>query len=457
MPKLTDSSIKAAKCPTGKSRLDMTDAGCAGLVLRVTPAGSKSFQFKYWSPQLSKTVGINLGSYPGLDLAGARQKVGRHRETIASDEDPRRLQRQERQKVADEEELSFNRLADLYVAEYVIGAGGESALKVFAETGRWPAIPNPNKKSWKNDVQYLKRPRDEWGKMPAASITDDDAAELLDVIAEDAPVSANRTQSVLHTLFKWGKQPGRRYVQINPVSELNRRGGKERQRDRVLSDDEIRTLWRGLDKEGIPADRTVCLAIRMILTTMVRPYQASGAERGEISGLGTPTALYDMPSGRVKKDRAVLVPLSVLACTVALEASKRTNAKVLFPSKFDDTGSTSIARASISQALNGKKNGNATNGKKEDRIGIREFLGLAHFTAHDLRRTAATLARRAGAKREDVKAMLDHLNGDITAVYDKYDMLPEKRAVADLLGAELQRIIGVTTEAHRLPSATPQK
>jgi hypothetical protein len=120
----------------------------------------------------------------------------------------------------------------------------------------------------------------------------------------------------------------------------------------------------------------------------------------------------------VKKDRAVIVPLSDLACTIIDEAIQDKAQKVLFSSKFDETGSTSIARASISQALNGKKNGKKVNGKTEDRIGIREFLGMAHFTAHDLRRTAATIARRAGAPRPDVKALLDHLHGDVTDVYD---------------------------------------
>src|SRR5262249_16247112 len=154
-------------------------------------------------------------------------------------------------------------------------------------------IETPNKKSWRNDVTYLKPAREEWGRLPAGSITDDDVADLLDEIAETAPVSANRTQSVLHTLFKWAKQPGRKFVSVNPVSGLDRRGGKESKRDRVLTDDEIKTLWWGLDKEDVPADRSVCLAIRLILTTMVRPYQAAGAEINEITGLGTANALYD--------------------------------------------------------------------------------------------------------------------------------------------------------------------
>lgn len=52
------------------------------------------------------------------------------------------------------------------------------------------------------------------------------------------------------------------------------------------------------------------------------------------------------------------------------------------------------------------------------------------------------IARRAGAPRPDVKALLDHVNGDVTEVYDKYDMLKEKRQVEDLLASELRRIVG---------------
>ncbi|WP_409188492.1 hypothetical protein [Bradyrhizobium sp. RDM4] len=44
--------------------------------------------------------------------------------------------------------------------------------------------------------------------------------------------------------------------------------------------------------------------------------------------------------------------------------------------------------------------------------------------------------------RPDVKALLDHVNGDVTEVYDKYDMLKEKRQVVELLASELRRIIG---------------
>lgn len=420
MPKLTDSAIKAAKCPPGKDRIELADSSCPGLYLRVTKNGVKSFALKYWSPILSKTVTLALGQYDEVTLTDAKRKVGDHRKEIARDEDPRARKRAERRKAANAEELSFDQLADQYVEQYA----------------------KPNKDSWKNDQHYLKRPRAAWGRLPAAMVTDDMTAELLDEIAETAPVSANRTQSVLHKMFSWAKQPGRKLVQTNPLADLDRRGGKEQSRDRVLTDDEVRTLWWGLDHPDLPADREVALALKTILTTMVRPYQAALMECAELIGInGDDDAQYSMPRHRVKKRREVIVPLSDLAVEVIKEAISNDDQTVVFPSKFSD-GDVPIARASLSQALAGKKNGKKVGDKTEDRTGIRAFLGLEHFTAHDLRRTAATIARRAGAPRPDVKALLDHVNGDVTEVYDKYDMLKEKRQVVNLLASELRRIVG---------------
>jgi hypothetical protein len=45
--------------------------------------------------------------------------------------------------------------------------------------------------------------------------------------------------------------------------------------------------------------------------------------------------------------------------------------------------------------------------------------------------------------------LLDHVNCDVTDVYDKYDMLKEKRQVVDVLASELRRIIGDRTTISR--------
>src|SRR5258708_8203631 len=143
MPKLTDASIKAAARRADKPGMELSDPACPGLILRVTRAGSKSFLFKYWSPLLSKSVSLTLGSYPALDLAGARDRIADHRKLIAKDKDPRAEQRHERQRFVRSEELTFNQLCDKSLSEYAKGPGGEG---------------NPTKCSWKHQVGYLKKP-----------------------------------------------------------------------------------------------------------------------------------------------------------------------------------------------------------------------------------------------------------------------------------------------------------
>ena len=61
---LTDTLIRSAKA--GKERLQITDARCQGLELRVTSTGAKSFAFQYRSKRDSKVVRLTLGSYPDL-------------------------------------------------------------------------------------------------------------------------------------------------------------------------------------------------------------------------------------------------------------------------------------------------------------------------------------------------------------------------------------------------------
>jgi integrase len=56
---------------------------------------------------------------------------------------------------------------------------------------------------------------------------------------------------------------------------------EEHPRDRVLTEDEIRTLWHGLDREDMPWDRKTRLAIRFALATMLRSGELLPIHRDE--------------------------------------------------------------------------------------------------------------------------------------------------------------------------------
>jgi len=408
------------------SEYTIWDAKLPGFGVRVRPTGAKSFIIVYragtgrMAPFRRFTIAAVGKLAPDLARNQAKILLG----TVANGADPageKRAARPQRGR------LAFDELAQLYLDQYA---------KV-------------RKSSWKNDESYLKRPRAKWKRRPAAEITDDDVAELLEEIGATAPVSANRTQSILHTLFSWAAEPGRKHVKENPVRNMKRRFN-ETPRERVLTDSEVKTLWWGLDDPDLPASRPVALALKLILATMVRPGQSVGALVQELMDLDGEDPQYHVPKDRVKKRREVIVPLNGLAVSIIREAIADERQGAVFcswsfgmrDSENDEEWFAPLTRDALSAALNGR----AAKGKHPPRKGIREHLGMAHFTPHDLRRTAATIARRGGAKREDVKALLDHLEGDVTATYDKYNMLKEKRQVATTLEAELRKIIGAKPE-----------
>jgi integrase len=67
----------------------------------------------------------------------------------------------------------------------------------------------------------------------------------------------------------------------------------------------------------------------------------------------------------------------------------------------------------------------------------RKHFGIAAFTPHDLRRTAATFMTRLGIPRLHVEKVLNHSTGDIAEVYDRHDYLPEKRSAVEKWGQHL--------------------
>ena len=72
------------------------------------------------------------------------------------------------------------------------------------------------------------------------------------------------------------------------------------------------------------------------------------------------------------------------------------------------------------------------------------------FTPHDLRRTVATRMRELGISRGDVKMVLNHVESDVTARYDRYDGLPEKKRALDLWARRLQQIIAGEAPAENV-------
>jgi len=289
------------------------------------------------------------------------------------------------------------------------------------------------RKSWKAYEGYLRRPIESLGSIPAKDVKRIDLTDVLSRIAKTAPVSANRTQTVLRAMFGQAVNDG--LLEVNPLAGARKIGGQEKAKDRVLSDDEIAALWRALDDDDeTPAAWNIRLALKTNLLTCARPGEVAAMGVAELTLEGkAPTWL--IPAHRSKNGRAHLVPLSDIAHDIIHMALARTKAvgagAHVFCSKWESA--EPIARHSLSQATR--------------RMCAK--LDLQPFTPHDLRRTGATLARAEGAPRDSVAALLNHKHDDVTSVYDRYSMLAEKRDAANKLAARISRIVGMKRGKRR--------
>jgi integrase len=72
---------------------------------------------------------------------------------------------------------------------------------------------------------------------------------------------------------------------------------------------------------------------------------------------------------------------------------------------------------------------------------LRRATGIADFTPHDLRRTAASHMTSIGIPRDTVAKVLNHTERGVTAVYDRYGYDREKREAVELWAARLEEIM----------------
>ncbi|MGY4285811.1 integrase [Bradyrhizobium sp. LM2.7] len=334
---------------------------------------------------------------------------------------------------------------------------GKTVDEIIEERIDWMKTPvrkadgemRPRLESWENTASHLRRfIGSKLGRKIAADVTRGDIQALSDDIVagrhggKPSVSNARHMRKAASGMFRWALR--REYVTANPCSDLEPLD-PEHPRTRVLSEDEIRIFWHGLDRDDLMTswDRRTRLALKFELVTMLRSAELLGAHRNELIDLDGEQPRLDVPLKRVKKRRDIQQPLSSLAVEIIRDALKGNNKDFVFASLLDNKP---MYRKAMDDALRGIKR------KGEVTIpGICQLLGLRPFTPHDLRRTAATLAGDLGFDDAWIAKCLDHAatkKGEqivptVTGkVYNHSKRMKEKRAVLDGVAAELRRIIG---------------
>ena len=152
-------------------------------------------------------------------------------------------------------------------------------------------------------------------------------------------------------LFNWAAEAGRDYVTASPCVNLPKLD-PEHPRTRVLSEDEIRIFWHGLDRDDLPWDRKTRLALKFELVTMLRSGELLAAHRDELFDLDGDSPRFDVPLKRVKKRRVIQQPLSDLAVEIIREALTSDKQQYVFASPLGDQP---MNRKVMATALRGTK------------------------------------------------------------------------------------------------------
>jgi integrase len=404
--KLTDRAIQSYQ-PRAK-QYAIGDAACPGLCIRITPKGVKTFAFAYRNRTSRKVEWLTFGRYPDVPLGRAREFANDARKTVAGGGTPLtpKVQRAE----AEKKTKTYADVVALYHdAKLVSLRSAKKTRQTLERIGRVYG----------------------WNDRPLFSITDDDAAKMLHDIAvqRGKKAAANQTKHILHAMFKWAKQPGRKFASVNPFADLASPGGVRPPRARFLSAAEIRQVWRALDEpERFKVSQDAATALRLILITAARPGMVAGMVGAELRDLTGPSEHgphWSLSAERMKAGSPFITPLTGLAL------------ELLRPYLQRDPDARLFKVAGRQQLHEATKR-------------IVEGLRMERWTPHDLRRTAATILDRSGYSLEQIGAILAHTRKGVTAVYARWDKFDLRREMAMVIEQSLRETLAETPQAAQL-------
>lgn len=385
-----------------------------GFGIRVLPSGVKTWFFIYRID--GKRRFMNLGHYPSIGLADARKKYRAAFDLYEQGKDPADMADQEK-----EERRKTPTVATL-VEDYI-----ERHAKRF-------------KKSWEKDEQILNRDVvPAWGKKKAVDITKRDIVELLEgIVTRGAPAMANNCFQIIRKMFNWAVEKD--ILPHTPCTGVKLPSPKL-SRERTLNEAEIKTLWDNINVCSMSEE--IRRALRLILVTAQRPGEVIGMHSTEIDG-----RWWTVPAERAKNGKTHRVYLT----DKALELIGDTKGKgFIFPSPVKDkeTGKEKQAIApqalivAVSRALSSPvldEKGNPVMGEDGKPQTVNN-IGIAHFTPHDLRRTAATFMAEMGTMDEVIDAILNHAKQGVIKVYNQYRYDREKQAALETWERKLNSIV----------------
>ena len=366
----------------GSKEVTLSDG--LGLELRISPKGRKGWRLRYTRPNGKRNM-MNLGSYPDVSLAEAREKRTDARRLLDKGIDPVEQRKQEKRELRYASENTFRALAGEWHATMV---------------KRWKATSKRAPQSWSALESHI------FPFVGDLAIDSIKPLEWLEVLRRLETAGKFEQRRKLHSfcrdIYRFAIITGR--ASYNPLSDLG--AALERQQRRHfhhIEQSELPELVEAI--EGYDKSPLVRIGLKLLLLTAVRPGELRQARWKEFD---LDAGIWKIPAERMKMGRAHQVPLPTQALDILNELIAMTGSYVLlFPGRNDPR--KPISDAAFGMALK--------------RMGF-EGRHVPHGTRH----VVATGLKEMGYPREWIEVQLSHKLPGIEGVYTHAEhMAPEQR------------------------------
>ena len=375
------------------SRYAYPDPQLAGHYIRITPNGAKSFAAVTRDPD-GKQIWTTLGATDRMTIATARELA---REAITR-------VRAGLPAVEPKKEL-FGNVVSNWLTRHVERNGLRSRDEIVRLLDRH-ILP-----AWRN--------------REFVSIRRSDITALLDKVEDGSGArQADYCLNIVRSVMNWYAS---RHDDFNPpiVRGMRRQSPHAQARTRILTDDEIRAIWRAAETDG-----TFGALIRIALLTAQRREKVRTMRWDDISDAGE----WTIPRAPREKDTGGVLVLPDVAREIIHAQPRLGDNPYVFAGRGD-----------------GPYNGF---GKSKARLDGKLPEGTAGWTVHDLRRSARSLMSRAGVSSEHAERVMGHRISGVAGVYDRHSYRDEK---ADALRKLATLIDSIVSHENVLPLAKRAK
>lgn len=394
---LTDTKLRKA---LGKRR-DKVEiiSDSHGLNARLTISGGVTFFYRYrWD---DKPAQLTIGNYPSISLSQARERRQQFRLWITEGYDPRKQVALERIKKVDA--MTVQEAFDYWEEHY---CKPEGLIKI-----------HKNRQDFQNHVMPV------LGSMIVNHTTKTHWLKLFDGMGRR--VITGQILSLMQRTFRFCHNRG--VIDVNPLVDLRRSDVAiaAAMKDRVLSDDEIRTIWNVLD--DLPVRQQIVM--RFLMMTGCRSTEIRTA-KWEWFNYSEKT--WTVPGSEYKTGKTVRRALPDAAITMLKSHQK-----------------VSVTKHVLTRAHYNGPNDDKPPAQPNVSFFSTQIImktGMKKWSLHDLRRTVATRLSELGAPPHVIEKLLGHHMAGVMARYNLHDYLSDQHQWLKVWVQHLETVTGQKLE-----------